>query len=50
MLKYGVYAFCILELFSILFLFLIYEGFPGGSVINNPSANAGDARDAGSIP
>ena len=50
MLKYGVYAFCILELFSILFLFIIYEGFPGGSVTNNPSANAGDARDAGSIP
>jgi len=25
-------------------------GFPGGSVIKNPPANAGDTRDAGSIP
>ena len=25
-------------------------GFPGGSVVKNPPANAGDARDAGSIP
>ena len=25
-------------------------GFPGGSVIKNPSANAGDAKDKGSIP
>ena len=25
-------------------------GFPGGSVIKNPPANAGDARDRGSIP
>ena len=24
--------------------------FPGGSVVKNPLANAGDARDAGSIP
>ena len=24
--------------------------FPGGSVVNNPPANAGDAGDAGSIP
>ena len=24
--------------------------FPGGSVVKNPPANAGDARDAGSIP
>ena len=24
--------------------------FPGGSVIKNPLANAGDARDMGSIP
>ena len=26
------------------------EGFPGGSVVKNPPANAGDARDMGSIP
>ena len=25
-------------------------GFPGGSVVKNAPANAGDARDAGSIP
>ena len=25
-------------------------GFPGGSVVKNPPANAGDTRDAGSIP
>ena len=24
--------------------------FPGGTVVKNPRANAGDARDAGSIP
>ena len=25
-------------------------GFPGGSVVKNPPANAGDIRDAGLIP
>ena len=25
-------------------------GFPGGAVVKNPSANAGDARDMGSVP
>ena len=25
-------------------------GFPGGSVVKNPPANAGDAGDSGSIP
>ena len=25
-------------------------GFPGGAVIKNPCANAGDTRDAGLIP
>ena len=25
-------------------------GFPGGAVVKNPPANAGDARDKGSIP
>ena len=25
-------------------------GFPGGSVVKNPPANAGDGRDAGLIP
>ena len=26
------------------------EGFPGGSVVKNPPASAGDTRDAGLIP
>ena len=26
------------------------RGFPGGSVVKNPPANAGDERDIGSIP
>ena len=26
------------------------RGFPGGAVVKNPLASAGDARDAGSIP
>ena len=26
------------------------QGFPGGSVVKNPPANAGDARDVGLIP
>ena len=25
-------------------------GFPGGSVVKNPPANAGDPRDVGSVP
>ena len=25
-------------------------GFPGGAVVKNPAAKAGDARDTGSIP
>ena len=29
---------------------MIYEGFPGGTVVKNPPANAGDARDTGLIP
>ena len=27
----------------------VRQGFPGGAVVKNPPANAGDARDAGSI-
>ena len=26
------------------------RGFPGGTVVKNPPASAGDARDAGSVP
>ena len=29
---------------------LVLMGFPGGSEVKNPPANAGDAEDAGSIP
>ena len=29
---------------------LIHVGFPDGSVVKNPPANAGDTRDSGSIP
>ena len=29
---------------------VIYWGFPGGSVVKNPPANAGDKRDTGLIP
>ena len=28
----------------------VYTGFPGGSVVKNPPANAGDLRDMCSIP
>ena len=28
----------------------VNRGFPGGAVVKNLPANAGDARDAGSIP
>ena len=28
----------------------ISKGFPGGTVVKNPPANAGDARDTGLIP
>ena len=28
----------------------MYMGFPGGTVVKNPPANAGDKKDAGSIP
>ena len=30
--------------------YMIYEGFPGGTVVKNPPANAGDARETGLIP
>ena len=29
---------------------LLVRGFPGGSVVKNPSANVGDAGDMSSIP
>ena len=29
---------------------MVLLGFPGGTVVKNLPANAGDARDAGSIP
>ena len=27
-----------------------FQGFPGGSMVKNPPANAGDARDLSSVP
>ena len=30
--------------------YCVPEGFPGGSAVKNPPANAGDIRDAGSTP
>ena len=29
---------------------MMLKDFPGGSVVKNPSANAGDTRDTGSVP
>ena len=34
----------------LLFIYHPNQGFPGGSVVKNSRANAGDARDLGSIP
>ena len=39
---------CIAKWFSCIYLYL--RGFPGGSAIKNPPANAGDAGNAGLIP
>ena len=35
---------------KVFFFFEYFKGFPGGTVVKNLPANAGDARDAGSIP
>ena len=40
---------------SLVFTYFIHvvcicRGSPGGAVVNNPPANAGDARDVGSLP
>ena len=35
---------------SFLIIFIVVWDFPGGSVVKNPPANAGDAREAGLIP
>ena len=35
---------------EVLFLFSVTVGFPGGSVVKNPPADAGDIGEAGSIP
>ena len=29
---------------------MAYKGFPGGPMVKNPPANAGEAKDSGSIP
>ena len=31
-------------------VYCAFWGFPGGAVVKNPPANAGDTREAGSIP
>ena len=36
--------------FEILLFTFVFCGFPGDTVVKNPPANAGHARDAGSIP
>ena len=36
------------QIFTVCLLRL--EGFPAGSAVKNPPANAGDTRDAGSVP
>ena len=33
-----------------MYMYLSEWGFPGGAVVKNPAANAGDARDLGSVP
>ena len=38
------------EVIILVFVCSVLVGFPGGTVVKNPPANAGDARDAGSIP
>ena len=32
------------------YFFKLYQGFPGGSVVKNSPASAGDTRDSGSLP
>ena len=32
------------------FFLCVWQGFPGGMVVKNPPANAGDTRDSGLIP
>ena len=36
--------------FTVWLLIGSWKGFPGGSLVKNPPANAGDVRDPGSIP
>ena len=43
-------AFGFEEEWRFVLLYSSTEGFPGGSVVKNPPANAGDAEDVGSIP
>ena len=34
----------------ILYIYIMHRGFPGGSVVKNPPANARDIGDVGSVP
>ena len=38
------------HIIPILSTYVVEEGFPGGSVVKNLPANAGDIRDTGTIP
>ena len=38
------------QLLLVLYIANVHEGFPDDSAVKNPPANAGDARDSGSIP
>ena len=40
----------VLLLLLLLLLLVSWRGLPGGTVVKNPPANGGDARDTGSIP
>ena len=41
---------CIYMIYDIHIIYIIYIGFSGGAVVKNSPANAGDIRDADSIP
>ena len=33
-----------------IYIYIMHRGFPGGSVVKNPPANARDVGDVGSVP
>ena len=50
----GIKGICLSEAMELIYIYLYIYGyrrnFPGGSVVKNPPANAGDAEDMGSVP